>query len=99
MLAFPCGIDSCAGGTRQAFDQRRVIQDDRAVGDVFDHRPMIVITLQTKDDRAPGVPSRKFCMDFQKVVRSGFAHRAREFAHWISLLATTLSNINNILCE
>ena len=54
MFAFPCGIESGAARTRQAFDLGGIIEKDGTICDGFDHRPMVVIALQTQDNGTPG---------------------------------------------
>ena len=52
MLTFPRGVDGGTSRTRKAFDARGIVEEDGTVRDGFDHCPMVVESLQAKDDGA-----------------------------------------------
>mgnify|MGYP006313625721 CR=1 FL=1 len=74
MFARPRGVDGGATRAGQAFDARGVVEEDRAVCDVFDHCPVVVIALQAEDDGAVGCAVKEVLHRFPKGGQVGVGH-------------------------
>lgn len=76
MLALPRGIDGGTAVARQAFDLGRIVQKNGTARDGFDHRPVIVIALQAKDDGASGRTIQKILHRVPEGGQVGVRHTA-----------------------